>query len=181
MAVLRTPNETPAYVDPVRVLDGARASAPGRAHARAARRARSWFAMVVYSTGYPLLALALWFGAHNGEWTKASTFVALGVIMSFIGWAMLSVAERMNDGESHDEREQQPVPVSVYVTLYNRAGAIVILLGSYAVAASTLGWPVPQTFVGWFVLVWVPLFITFAIPIECSSRSSDSHSSDSHE
>ena len=48
-----------------------------------------------------------------------------------------------------------------YLALYNRAGAIVVLLGSYAVAATLSGMASPETFVGWFALVWIPLFVCF--------------------
>ena len=31
--------------------------------------------MLVYSSGYPLLALALWFGARSEDWVRASVLV----------------------------------------------------------------------------------------------------------
>jgi len=95
--------------------------------------------------------------------------------MTFIGWTFLCPADKQHDdADVRRERELEPASSRVYVALYNRAGAIVILLGSYAVAARTQGWPTPETFVGWFALVWVPLFVSFAIPVESSSPPSDS-------
>jgi hypothetical protein len=94
--------------------------------------------------------------------------------MSFVGWALLCVA---SDLSAHDaaapERERPHRGAGVYLALYNRAGAIVVLLGSYAVAANSQGWPAPQSFIGWFAVLWVPLFVSFTIPVNRNARSSD--------
>jgi hypothetical protein len=172
MAVLRTPGATDMRGSSARVADGARTPVPARARSRA--RARRGVAMLVYSTGYPLLALALWTGARNGNWERASALVALGVVMSFVGWGLLSAIEdTTDDDEASPEFLRGAVVTSVFLALYNRAGAIVVLLGSYAVAATTQGWPTPQTFIGWFALVWIPLFVSFAIPVERAARRRD--------
>jgi hypothetical protein len=173
MSVLRTPGVTDAFGSSARVADRARAPAPARAHSRVRARARRGVAMLVYSTGYPLLALALWTGARNGNWERASALVALGVVMSFVGWGLLSVIDDTDDDEASPEFQRGAVVTSMFLALYNRAGAIVVLLGSYAVAATTQGWPTPQTFIGWFALVWIPLFVSFAIPVECANRRRD--------
>jgi hypothetical protein len=175
MAVLRTPAVTDVYGNPIPVLDPALEHARLRAEIRAHTRwlVRRGIAQLVYSTGYPLLALALWIGARDGNWTRASVLVALGVLMSFIGWGLLSATGTVRDGAATVEGERGTVGSNVFLALYNRAGAIVVLIGSYAVTASTQGWPMPQSFVGWFALVWVPLFVSFAIPVECATRKRD--------
>ena len=170
MAVLRTPVASDAPAERPHVQDGVPDLVSSRT--RNASRVRNGFAMLVYSAGYPLLAVALWIGARDGDWFRASVLVALGVFMSFVGWALLNVAgDAHSDGAA--ERERQHQALSVYLALYNRAGAIIVLLGSYAIAAKAQGWPTPQTFIGWFALVWVPLFASFAIPVERNSRSTD--------
>jgi hypothetical protein len=146
-----------------------------RARAELSLRSRLWRGMttLVYSTGYPMLALALWIGARDGNWVRASVIVALGVVMSFIGWALLSIhRERSADGASPGYKRGEAV-TSVFLVLYNRAGALVVLLGSYAVAAKSHGWPVPQSSMGWFFLVSIPLFISLAIPVESANRRKD--------
>jgi len=136
-------------------------------------RLRRGFAMLVYSTGYPMLALALWIGAQDGDWGRASVLVALGVIMSFIGWALLSIYRKESaDGASPGYRGGEAV-TSVFLVLYNRAGAIVVLISSYAVAAISHGWPIPQSFMGRFLLVSIPLFLSLAIPVESATRRKD--------
>jgi hypothetical protein len=136
-------------------------------------RLRWGFAMLVYSTGYPMLALALWIGAQDGNWERASLLVALGVIMSFIGWALLSIYREGSAGGASPKYKRGEAVTSVFLVLYNRAGALVVLLGSYAVAATSYGWPVPQSFMGWFFLVSIPLFVSLAIPVESATRRKD--------
>jgi hypothetical protein len=144
-----------------------RATVPLRA------RLRLGFAMLVYSTGYPMLALALWIGAHDGKWARASLLVALGVIMSFIGWALLSIY-RDGSAEGASPRYKRGEAVtSVFLVLYNRAGALVVLLGSYGVAATSHDWPSPHSFTGWFFLISIPLFVSLAIPVESAARRKD--------
>jgi hypothetical protein len=122
--------------------------------------------MLIYSTSYPLLGLALWTGTRNGAWAFATALVALGVLASFVGWGLLSAPDSGSDGESPSHTGVKSAGVSTFLALYNRTGAIVILLGSYTIAASNQGWPLPQSFTGWFALVWVPLFVAFALPVE---------------
>lgn len=166
MTGLRTDEiDTLPYTAPK--VDRARAAVPVRA------RLRRGFAMLVYSTGYPMLALALWIGARDGNWGRASVLVALGVIMSFIGWALLSIyRDGSADGASSRYKGGEAV-TNVFLVLYNRAGAIVVLLGSYAVAASSNGWPMPRSFMGWFFLVSIPLFVSLAIPVDGATRRKD--------
>ena len=171
MAVLRTPLIADAHTVPSRVSSGAPRGVT--AGTRNAGRVRKAFAMLVYSTGYPLLAVALWAGARNGDWFGASVLVALGVFMSFVGWALLGAMDHARASEVAGEAHEQHRASSVYLALYNRAGAIIVLLGSYAIAATAEGWPTPQTFIGWFALVWLPLFVSFAIPVACSAGSDD--------
>ncbi|HSU93480.1 MAG TPA: hypothetical protein VLI43_07200 [Gemmatimonadaceae bacterium] len=129
--------------------------------------------MLVYSTGYPMLALALWIGAQDGNWGRASVLVALGVIMSFIGWALLSIQRGESAGGASSGYKRGEAVTSVFLVLYNRAGALVVLLGSYAVAAISHGWPIPQSFMGRFFLVSIPLFVLLAIPVESVTRRKD--------
>jgi hypothetical protein len=150
----------------MRIGDEAGTSVHRRAHARGRRAV----ALVVYSSGYPLLAIALWTGARGGNWSSASALVALAVFMSFLGWGLLaSLDDEGAKSSTHDPHGFAP-GVAVFLALYNRAGAIVLLLGSYAVTARLQGWPTPVSFVGWFALVWIPLFISFAMPVERASR-----------
>jgi hypothetical protein len=173
MAVLRTSDAAATYAEGSRVLDGVPNGVP--TGTRSGRPNRNAIALLVYSTGYPLLASALWSGARNGDWVRASLLVALGVAMSFVGWALLCLTGDAKAGATTRERDRQPHGAGTYLALYNRAGAIVVLLASYAVAARSQGWPTPQTFIGWFVLVWIPLFVSFAIPVDRSSRSSNTN------
>jgi hypothetical protein len=131
-------------------------------------RLRCGTALLVYSTSYPLLAFALWTGAQDGAWTRASIFVAIGVLMSFVGWGLLSSIGEPNERSAPDGRGNGAFDVTVYLALYNRAGAIVVLLESYAVAASSQGWPAPHTFTGWFAVAWIPLLAAFCVPIKRS-------------
>jgi hypothetical protein len=48
-----------------------------------------------------------------------------------------------------------------------------VLFGSYAVAASSHGWPMPRSFMGWFFLISIPLFVSLAIPVESATRRKD--------
>jgi len=171
MAVLRTPNAAATYAQTPPVLDGVPdgVSKAARRHGRV----RSGLAVLVYSTGYPLLAGALWTGARNGQWGRAGVLVMLAIVMSFAGWALLSATGGASGVQPAGESERKYEEIRTYLALYNRAGAIIVLLGSYAVAASSQGWPTPQTFIGWFALVWVPLFVSFAIPVERGIRSAD--------
>lgn len=152
-------------------------AAPRVARARAAvslrARLRRGFAMLVYSTGYPMLALALWIGARDGNWVRASVLVALGVIMSFIGWALLSIYREGPAGGASPRYKRGEAVTSVFLVLYNRAGALVVIIGSYAVAAASNGWPMPRSFMGWFFLVSIPLFVSLALPIESERRRKD--------
>jgi hypothetical protein len=136
-------------------------------------RLRLGFAMLVYSTGYPMLALALWIGARDGSWGRASLLVALGVMMSFIGWALLSIYRDRFEGGASPSYKRGEAVTSVFLVFYNRAGALVVLLGSYAVAAGSNGWPMPRSFMGWFFLVSIPLFASLAIPVESAARGKD--------
>jgi hypothetical protein len=136
-------------------------------------RIRCGIALMVYSASYPLLGVALWRGAREGEWVLASVLVALGVISSFIGWALLSSIGEPRERGAASGSGSRPVDATVYVALYNRAGAIVVLLESYAVAATSQGWPMPRTFIGWFALVWIPLLVAFFIPVERSPARGD--------
>ena len=152
-------------------------TAPPVARARATpslrARLRRGMATLVYSTGYPMLAVALWIGARDGNWVRASVIVALGIIMSFIGWALLGIyREESADGTVPTYGRGEAV-TSVFLVLYNRAGALVVLLGSYAVAATAHGCPVPQSFMGWFFLISIPLFVSLAIPVEGATRGKD--------
>jgi hypothetical protein len=180
MAVLRTPGAMRAYggSSPIatRVRTGTRRLAPMGALARV--RVRRVLALLVYGMSYPLLAVALWTGARDGEWVIGSALVALGVLTSIVGWGMLHVVypERTRDAseERQDaERTGRPPSVTTFLALYHRIGAIVVLLGSYAVNAKVQGWPAPVSFVGWFTMVWVPLLIAVAIPVACASPTSD--------
>jgi hypothetical protein len=173
MSVLHAPITSDVQTELPRVPAGVPAGVPIgiQTGTRNAGRVRNGIAMLVYSAGYPLLAAALWTGARNGDWFRASLLVALGVFTSFVGWALLHVAGDAHRGAA--ERGRQHQASCVYLALYNRAGAIIVLLGSYAIAATAQGWPTPQTFIGWFALVWIPLFASFAIPVERSSRSVD--------
>lgn len=171
MAVLRTPDATHAYGPSSRPLDRARSRAPIGAHTRTL--ARRGVALLVYSTGYPLLAIALWTGARNGDWAIASAFVVLGVITSFLGWGLLHAVCGERTGGTASQQDVFPAAVTVFLAVYNRIGAIVVLLGSYAVNATLQGWPAPETFLGWFALVWLPLFIAVAFPVTCASPQSD--------
>jgi hypothetical protein len=161
MAVLPIPAVNHRYEE--RSLEAA------RARARMRTRLQCGIALMVYSTTYPLLAFALWTGARDGAWAKASVFVALGVLMSFVGWGMLSSIGEPNERSTNGASGHAAFDVTVFLALYNRAGAIVILLESYSVAASSQGWPTPHTFNGWFALVWIPLLIAFCIPIKRST------------
>ena len=136
-------------------------------------RLRRAFAMLVYSTGYPMLALALWIGARDGNWVRASMLVGLGVIMSFIGWALLSIYRDGSAGGASRRSKRGEAVTSVFLVLYNRAGALVVIIGSYAVAAVSHGWPMPRSFVGWFFLVSIPLFVSLAIPVASATRRKD--------
>jgi hypothetical protein len=123
--------------------------------------------------GYPLLAAALWTGAWNGDWLRASVLVTVGVLMSFVGWALLCLLDDQRAPATARRRPGHLHGATTYLALYNRAGAIVVLLGSYAVVARSQGWPAPQTFLGWFALLWVPLFVSFAIPVDHGSPPMD--------
>jgi hypothetical protein len=169
MAVLRTSSVANRYDDASRVVDGART----RSRARARMRARCAVALMVYSASYPLLGVALWIGARDGRWVIASILVALGVITSFIGWGLLSSIGEPRERSAPNGGASRPVDATVYIALYNRAGAIVVLFESYTVAATSQGWPTPQTISGWFALVWIPLLAAFFIPVERSSNSGD--------
>jgi hypothetical protein len=163
MTGLRTGEiDTISYTPPS--VDRRRAAVPLRA------RLRRGFAMLVYSTGYPMLAVALWIGARDGSWARASLLVALGVIMSFIGWALLSIYRDRIEGGSSPHYKRGEAVTSVFLVLYNRAGALVVLLGSYGLAAASNGWPIPRSFMGWFFLVSIPLFVALAIPVERVAR-----------
>jgi hypothetical protein len=166
MTGLRTGEiDTISYTPPR--VDRRRAALPLRA------RLRLGFAMLVYSTGYPMLALALWIGARDGNWGRASVLVALGVVMSFIGWALLSIYRDGGAGGASPSYKRGEAVTSVFLVLYNRAGALVVLFGSYAVAASSHGWPMPRSFMGWFFLISIPLFVSLAIPVESATRRKD--------
>jgi hypothetical protein len=131
-------------------------------------------ALFVYSTTYPLLAYALWTGARDGAWARASIFVALGVFMSFAGWGLLSSVDVPKERSARGGPAGAAFDVTVFLALYNRAGAIVVLLESYSVAASSQGWPTPHTFNGWFALTWIPLLAAFCVPIKRSAVRDDS-------
>jgi hypothetical protein len=148
-------------------------TAPTRPVVSRRMRMRQGFATLVYSTGYPMLALALWIGAKDGNWGRASLLVALGVIMSFIGWALLSIYRDASSGGASSVYKRGDAVTSVFLVHYNRAGALVVLLGSYAVAAISHGWPVPQSFLGWFFLISIPLFVSLAIPVQRTTRRRD--------
>lgn len=180
MAVLRTPDATRVYGGSSPVVDRARTRsrslAPIGAHTRAlVRRA---LALFVYSMSYPLFAIALWTGARDRAWGLPSALVALGVVTSLLGWGMLHAVypERSSGASTEGESSSssgRPPGVTTFLALYHRIGAIVILLGSYEVNAQLQGWPAPVSFIGWFSLVWVPLFIAVAIPVACAPRRSD--------
>jgi hypothetical protein len=169
MAVLRSSSVADRYDDTSGVVDRARP----RSHVRARMRIRCAIALAIYSASYPLLGAALWRGARNGEWEVASILVAFGVIASFVGWGLLSTIREPPERQKQDDGVNRPVDATVYVALYNRAGAIVVLLESYTVAATSQGWPTPQTFTGWFALVWIPLLVAFFIPVAHSSSRGD--------
>jgi hypothetical protein len=169
MAVVRSSPVTNRYDDTSRAVD----AASTRSHARARVRVRCGIALLIYSASYPLLGVALWRGARDGDWVIASLLVAMGVITSFVGWGLLSAIGEPRVRDELDSSDCRPVDVTVYVALYNRAGAIVILLVSYTVAATSQGWPMPQTFTGWFALVWIPLLAAFFVPVEHSSSRGD--------
>lgn len=169
MAVHRISSVTPRYDDSSRVIDRARL----RSRVRARMRVRCGIALMVYSASYPLLGVALWRGARDGQWVIASILVAMGVISSFVGWGLLSSIEEPRARHSPKGSGCRPVDVTVYIALYNRIGAIVVLLESYTVAATSQGWPMPQTFSGWFALVWIPLFAAIVIPVERATSRGD--------
>ena len=173
MAVLRTPDSVATYATASRVLDGVPDRVPNGTPKSS--RVRKRVAMLVYSMGYPLLAAALWTGAWNGDWLRASLLVTVGVLMSFIGWALLCLIGDSQATATTRERDRHLHGATTYLALYNRAGAIVVLLGSYAVVARSQGWPAPQTFLGWFALLWVPLFVSFAIPVDHVSPPMDTN------
>ena len=167
MSVARTSSTAHQYDELSRVADRARV----QSRMQSRQRIRYAIALLAYSASYPLLGVALWRGARNGEWTFASILVALGVIASFIGWGLLSAIGEPRKRSAKIISEYRPVDVTVYVALYNRVGAVVVLLESYTVAATSLGWPMPQSFTGWFALVWIPLFTAFVVPIARTSTS----------
>ena len=159
MPVLRTPIETETYGD--------HSLRTERAVTRPHDRFWRGIGMLLYGASYPLLGLALWTGTQNGAWAAAAALVALGVLASFVGWGLLRGTD--NSSESRRSPIHSRVKsrgMSTFLALYNRTGAIVILLGSYTIAARNQGWPLPQSFTGWFALVWVPLFVAFALPVE---------------
>jgi hypothetical protein len=169
MAVLRSSSVTNRYDEASSVVDRART----RSHVRARMRVRCGIALAVYSGSYPLLGAALWRGARDGAWEIASILVAMGVIASFVGWGLLSSIREPRERNATNGSGGRPVDATVYIALYNRVGAIVILLESYTVAATSQGWPMPQTFAGWFALVWIPLLVAFLVPVERSSSRGD--------
>jgi hypothetical protein len=158
MPVLRTPSESEQYGEHSLIAD------------RAVRRLRIrvWrgIGMLMYTTSYPLLGLALWTGTQKGAWAAAAALVALGVLASFVGWGLLSAPDRGGDGGSLPHSRTRSPRASTFLALYSRTGAIVIVLGSYTIAARNQGWPLPESFAGWFALVWVPLFVAFVLPVE---------------
>jgi len=168
MALIPTPTGTHRYDELSHVAD--RIGAHAREHVRL--RIRYAIALLSYSASYPLLGIALWRGAHDGEWTLASILVAIGVLTSFVGWGLLS---DIDEPREHGVRGSggRPIDVTLYIALYNRVGAILVLLESYTVAATSQGWPIPQTFTGWFALVWIPLFTAFVVPVERASTRGD--------
>jgi hypothetical protein len=165
MAVLRVPSFTHRYDEHPVVTE--------RAHPSTRVRIRCAIALLVYSTSYPLLGFALWIGARDGEWVRTSFLVALGVFMSLLGWGLLSSIGEPKVRSAPGGRWNRPVDVTVFLALYNRAGAIVVLVESYAVAAMSQDWPHPQTFVGWFALVFIPLLAAFCTPIKRSTVRDD--------
>jgi hypothetical protein len=169
MALLRTPSGTHRYDELSHVADriGAHANEQVRLRIRYA------IALLSYSASYPLLGIALWRGAHDGEWVLASILVGLGVLTSFVGWGLLSDIGEPRERSTQSSSGSRRVDVTLYIALYNRVGAIVVLLESYTVAATSQGWPIPQTFTGWFALVWIPLFTAFVVPVERSSTRGD--------
>jgi len=144
-----------------------------RARARMRSRLQCSAALLVYSTTYPLLAFALWTGARDGAWGRASIFVALGLFMSFAGWALLSSIGDTKERSARGDPGAVAFDVTVFLALYNRAGAIVVLLESYSVAALSQDWPTPHTFNGWFALVWIPLLMAFCVPIKRTTVCDD--------
>jgi hypothetical protein len=93
--------------------------------------------------------------------------------MSFAGWALLSSIDDTNERSARGDPGTVAFDVTVFLALYNRAGAIVVLLESYSVAALSQDWPTPHTFNGWFALVWIPLLMAFCVPIKRTSARDD--------
>lgn len=165
MGVPQVPSISHRYEDRSLVTD--------RARARTRSKIRCATALLVYSTSYPLLGFALWTGARDGGWLRASIFVALGVFMSLLGWWLLSSIGQPTERSTARENGNGPIDVTVFLALYNRTGAIVVLLESYTVAAISQGWPTPHTFIGWFALAWIPLLAAFCVPIKRFSIGGD--------
>lgn len=155
--------------DPVIETDPSLEPGPVRAHLHL--RVHRGIAVFAYSAAYPLLGIALWLGASQGRWVGATFLVALSVVTSFLGWALLaySDADPCRTGSSDEESEGSSA--GVFVALYGRTGAIVIVLASYTVAATTHGWPIPHTVLGWFALAWLPLFVAFTLPVRSAMPS----------
>lgn len=158
MPLLPRISDSPSY--------GRSSPVPDRVRVKPQERVWWAIAMLVYSTGYPLLGLALWMGVRDGGWARASMLVALGVVTSFLGWGLLSYSDAGGESGASRAQSSRSRGTVVFLALYNRVGAIVILLASYTVTASKEGWPSPESFAGWFAVVWVPLFAAFALPVE---------------
>jgi len=127
-------------------------------------RNRKRLALLISSTSYPLLGVALWVGTARGLWAVAAIIAALAVVMSFLGWDLFGDAERDQAGLEDESAVAKPrVDLGGIVALGVKLGAILIIVSSYAVVGVRYGFPIPETLLGWVVPVSVLLFAAFAI------------------
>ena len=146
----RSPVEPPATVD-------------SRSQTRVPPKKKR-LAVLISSTSYPLLGVALWVGYARGLWAVAAIIAALAVVMSFLGWDLFGDAEREQAGlEDESAGAKSSVDLGGIVALGVKLGAILIIVSSYAVVGVRYGFPIPETLLGWVVPVSVLLFAAFAI------------------
>ncbi len=127
-------------------------------------RNRKRLALLISSTSYPLLGVALWVGTARGLWAVAAIIAALAVVMSFLGWDLFGEAERDETGLENEITVAKPsADFGKIVALGVKLGAILIIVSSYAVVGVRYGFPIPETLLGWVVPVSVLLFAAFAI------------------
>jgi hypothetical protein len=127
-------------------------------------RNKKRLAVLISSTSYPLLGVALWVGSARGLWAVAAIIAALAVVMSFLGWDLYGEAERDDTGLANETAVAKPsVDIGAIVALGVKLSAILIIVSSYAVVGVRYGFPIPETLLGWVVPLSVLLFAAFAI------------------